>query len=72
MKDAMKFQSPITAGPKIYIYLTLPNSDRADQSSHGKRGKHLCFCNGMETLFVTLILRLIFNTAQLRFYHCPL
>ena len=45
------FYLHIRTGPKIYILLTLPNSDQAARSSHGKRGKHgkyFCFYNGME------------------------
>ena len=36
-------------GPKKYIFLTLPSSDQAALSSHGKHGKH---GNGMETLLL--------------------
>ena len=39
----------------LKIFLTLPNSDRAAQSSHWKRGKHgkyLSSYNGMEMLLL--------------------
>ena len=39
----------VEGGPKIYIFLTLPSSEQAAQSSHEKRGKH---GNGMKTLLL--------------------
>ena len=92
---------PINQGLK-FIFLTLPSSDWAAQSSHWKCGKHrktsclqwhenafvtfqrfqawytnhmvtwLTLAPSSTTSALVLILKLIINTAQLRFYHCQL